>query len=70
MFVLRNSIKFFYITQYKSVSFNLTQSLSHNKEVYEFIAEQPRKGYIRPLKLPQIVLVFFMGKKDRKKRMV
>ena len=29
-----------------------------------------RKGYIRPSKLPQTVLVFFVGKKDRKKQMV
>ena len=29
-----------------------------------------RKGYIRPSKLPQTLLVFFVPKKDRKKRMV
>ena len=29
-----------------------------------------RKGYIRLSKLPQTALVFFMGKKNRKKRMV
>ena len=40
------------------------------KEVHEFIKEQLRKGYIRPSKLPQIAQVFFVGKKDRKKRMV
>jgi len=40
------------------------------EEVREFIAEQTRKRYIRPTKLPQIVLVFFMGKKDGKKRIV
>jgi len=38
--------------------------------VREFIKEQLRKEYIRPLKLPQITLVFFVGKKDRKKRIV
>ena len=32
--------------------------------------KQLRKGYIRPLKLPQIVPVFFVEKKDGKKRMV
>ena len=32
--------------------------------------EQLRKGYIRPLKLPQTVPVFFVEKKDGKKRMV
>jgi len=40
------------------------------KEVHEFIQEQLRKGYIRPSKLPQITPVFFVGKKDGKKRMV
>ena len=29
-----------------------------------------RKGYIRPLKSPQMAPVFFVGKKDEKKRMV
>ena len=32
--------------------------------------EQLRKGYIRPLKLPHTVPVFFVEKKDGKKRMV
>jgi len=40
------------------------------EEVREFIKEQLRKGYIRPLKSPQMAPVFFVGKKDRKKRMV
>jgi len=40
------------------------------EEVHEFIKEQLRKGYIRPSKLPQTAPVFFVGKKDRKKRMV
>jgi len=39
-------------------------------EVCEFIKEQLRKGYIRPSKSFQTVLVFFVGKKDGKKRMV
>ena len=39
-------------------------------EVYEFINKQLRKGYIRLSKLPQMALVFFVGKKDGKKRMV
>ena len=38
--------------------------------MYKFIAEQLRKGYIRPSKLLQIALVFFVGKKDGKKKMV
>ena len=29
-----------------------------------------RKGYIRPSKSPQILLVFFVSKKNRSKRMV
>ena len=32
--------------------------------------DQLRKGYIRPSKSPQTSPVFFMPKKDRKKRMV
>ena len=39
-------------------------------EMHEFIEEQLRKGYIRPLKSSQIALVFFIGKKNGKKRMV
>jgi len=39
-------------------------------EVWEFIKEQLRKGYIRPSKSSQMALVFFVGKKDGKKRMV
>ena len=40
------------------------------EEVHKFISEQLRKRYIRSSKLPQIVLVFFIGKKDEKKHMV
>jgi len=40
------------------------------EEVWEFIKEQLRKGYIRLLKLPQTVLVLFVRKKDGKKQMV
>jgi len=40
------------------------------EEVQEFVKDQLRKGYIRPSKLPQTSLVFFVPKKDRKKRMV
>jgi len=40
------------------------------EEVYEFISEQLRKRYIRPLKSPQMALVFFVGKKDGKKQIV
>ena len=40
------------------------------EEVQEFVKDQLRKGYIRPLKLPQISPVFFVLKKDGKKRMV
>ena len=40
------------------------------EEVREFVKEQLRKRYIRPSKLPQTAPVFFVGKKDRKKRMV
>ena len=40
------------------------------EEVHEFINEQLKKGYIRPSKSPQTMPVFFIGKKDGKKRMV
>jgi len=39
-------------------------------EVYEFIEEQLRKGYIRPSKSSQTAPVFFVEKKDSKKGMV
>ena len=42
-------------------------SREEREEVCEFIAEQLKKGYIRPSKLPQIALVFFVVKKDEKK---
>jgi len=45
-------------------------SRKEREEVHEFISEQLRKEYIRPLKSPQMALVFFVGKKDGKKRMV
>ena len=45
-------------------------SREEREEVYEFIAEQLRKGYIKSFKLPQIALAFFVEKKDSKKRMV
>ena len=40
------------------------------EKMHKFINEQLRKGYIRPSKSPQMVLVFFVGKKNGKKRMV
>jgi len=40
------------------------------EEVCKFIKEQLRKGCIEPSKLPQMAPVFFVGKKNRKKRMV
>ena len=42
-------------------------SREEREEVCEFIDEQLKKGYIRPLKLPQTALVFFVGKKDSRK---
>jgi len=45
-------------------------SREEREEVCKFIKEQLRKGYIRSSKSPQMVPVFFVGKKDRKKRMV
>jgi len=40
------------------------------EEMHEFINKQLRKGYIKLLKLPQMAPVFFVGKKDGRKRMV
>jgi len=45
-------------------------SREEREDVREFIKEQLRKGYIRPSKSLQTAPVFFVGKKDRKKRMV
>jgi len=45
-------------------------SREEREEVREFVKEQLRKGYIRPSKSPQIAPVFFVEKKDGKKRMV
>ena len=41
-----------------------------NEKIREFIEEQLRKGYIRLSKLFQTSPVFFVGKKNRKKRIV
>jgi len=40
------------------------------EEVQKFVKDQLRKGYIRPSKSPQTSPVFFVLKKDGKKRMV
>jgi len=45
-------------------------SREEREEVREFVQEQMRKGYIQLSKSPQMVPVFFVGKKDGKKRMV
>ena len=45
-------------------------SREERREVHKFIKEQLRKGYIQPSKSLQIAPVFFVGKKDKKKRMV
>ena len=45
-------------------------SREEREEVREFIKKQLRKGYIRLSNLPQTALVFFVGKKDGKKRIV
>jgi len=45
-------------------------SREEREEVREFVKEQLRKGYIRLSKSLQTVLVFFVGKKDGKKRMM
>ena len=45
-------------------------SREEREEVHEFIQEQLRKGYIRSSKSFQTAPVFFVEKKDGKKRMV
>ena len=40
------------------------------EKVQEFVKDQLRKGEIRPSKSPQMSPVFFIPKKDGKKRMV
>ena len=45
-------------------------SREEREEMHKFINKQLRKGYIRPSKSSQIVPVFFVGKKDEKKRVV
>ena len=45
-------------------------SREEREEVREFVKEQLRKGHIWPSKSPQTASVFFVGKKDGKKRMV
>ena len=42
-------------------------SREEKEEVRKFIEKQLRKGYIRPSKSPQMVPVFFVGKKNRKR---
>ena len=45
-------------------------SREEREEVRKFVKEQLRKGYIQPSKSLQTAPVFFVGKKDGKKRMV
>ena len=45
-------------------------SREEREEVREFVKEQLRKEYIRPLKSSQMATVFFVEKKDGKKRIV
>ena len=45
-------------------------SRNEREEVQKFVEDQLRKGYIRLLKSPQMLLVFFVSKKDGGKRMV
>ena len=40
------------------------------KKIRKFIKKQVRKEYIQPLKSPQTTPVFFIRKKDEKKRIV
>jgi len=45
-------------------------SKNEREEVQKFVENQLKKGYIKPLKSSQMLLVFFVGKKDGSKRVV
>jgi len=45
-------------------------SRTEKEEVQVFVESQLKKGYIRPVKSPQILSVLFVPKKDGKRRMV
>ena len=45
-------------------------SREKQEKVREFVQKQMRKKYIQPLKSLQTVSVFFVRKKDKKKRIV
>ena len=45
-------------------------SRKEREGMHKFIEEQLRKGYIKPSKSPQTVSVFFVGRKNSKKRVV
>ena len=45
-------------------------SRNEREEVQKFINKHLKKGYIQPSKSEQTLPVFFVGKKDRGKRMV
>ena len=45
-------------------------SRNEKEEVQKFVNEHLKKGYIRPSKSPQTLLVLFVGKKDGGKHMV
>jgi len=45
-------------------------SRNEKEKVQKFVDEHLKKGYIRPSKSPQMLLVFFVGKKDKGKHMV
>ena len=49
---------------------NIPLSPQEQEEVKEFVTDQLQKGYIRPSKSPQTAPVFFVPKKDGRKRMV
>ena len=45
-------------------------SKNEREEIQNFIEDQLRKGYIRSSKFPQMLLVFFVSKKNKGKRIV
>ena len=70
--VYEPTVMFFGLTNSPAIFQVIMNNILREKkeEVREFVEEQLRKRYIQPLKSFQTLLVFFVEKKDRKKRMV
>ena len=67
--VFRRFCKYLKVFKKKKGKIYLLSRIEREK-LQKFVKDQLRKGYIRLQKSPQISLVFFVLKKDEKKRMV